>query len=595
MSWTVIVLIISALLAVFAVWKEYARNRKANLVLRMIASVLAVIALACIAIPVSYNGNSTGSDEHIAILITPGFKSDSLVKYQNSKVFTADRVLLRAYSKAKLIHLDELRADSPAITQLHVFGYGLNDAELAELGQIPMTFHPTAGPEGFLAANWNQSLKAGETLTVQGKYKNDQSDPVKLILAGLNTCLDTVTVAAKHSANFELNTIPKNAGKSVYHLLAVDGKDTLANEKLPVQIEPVKPLKILMLSASPDFETRFLKNWLSENGFGVAVRSAISKDKFSSEFVNMPPFNIEHLNSDLLNKFDLVIGDLSVLRSESALLKQQVIQKGLGVIIRADTLSKGTSWLQTDFPVEKLNIKNPPPVALVISGKKGKTTVLKIEPDAIKVQAGTQPLASDEKGHIVAGTSLAGEGRLVYTTISNTYNWMLAGSKDDYTAFWTLLISKAARKTQVTEHWTVSPEYPVISQSVKLGLETSSSPNHLSIDNTLMPPAQNASIPFEWDGNYWPYSSGWQPVAQNNGVRSWWYVYGDYDWSELKAAEKIAATSLYAKTYPANIPVTKPIQKNVRIEVPKIYFYLLLLLACTYLWVEGKGLTLPSP
>jgi hypothetical protein len=44
-----------------------------------------------------------------------------------------------------------------------------------------------------------------------------------------------------------------------------------------------------MLSASPDFESKFLKNWLSENGYAVALRSAISKDKFNSEYINIKP------------------------------------------------------------------------------------------------------------------------------------------------------------------------------------------------------------------------------------------------------------------------------------------------------------------
>ena len=76
MSWNVIVLIICCLLAAFAVWKEVNRPKKAHLVLRIIASVLAVIALACVILPISYNRDTTIADDHAAVLLTPGFDPD---------------------------------------------------------------------------------------------------------------------------------------------------------------------------------------------------------------------------------------------------------------------------------------------------------------------------------------------------------------------------------------------------------------------------------------------------------------------------------------------------------------------------------------
>jgi hypothetical protein len=47
-------------------------------------------------------------------------------------------------------------------------------------------------------------------------------------------------------------------------------------------------------------------------------------------------------------------------------------------------------------------------------------------------------------------------------------------------------------------------------------------------------------------------------------------------------------TALYAKQHPFNASVTKQIQAIVAVPVPKIYFYILFLLAAVFLWVEGK-------
>jgi hypothetical protein len=350
----------------------------------------------------------------------------------------------------------------------------------------------------------------------------------------------------------------------------------------------------LILSASPDFETKFLKNWLSENGFSVAVRSAISKDKFSSGYVNIPPLNLSHLNTALLDKFDLVIGDLSVLRSESTLLKQQVIQKGLGLIVRADSISKTSSWLQRDFPVEKLSVKNPPSVSLTIESKKDKLAALNIEPGFIRFQPNTQPLVRDAQNQIVVNSSLTGMGRIVFTTVNNTFNWMLAGNKNDYASFWSLLISKATRKVPVTESWSAMPLLPTVNEPVQLQLATSSVSGRIITDSWAIASAQNAEVPFEWNNTFWPAISGWHSAKQDNGQAAWWYAYDDNEWRGVKAFKKLAATRHYAETYDANISVTKAIHKKAKIAVPKIYFYLLLLLAVTFLWVEGKSLTLPS-
>jgi hypothetical protein len=587
MNWTAIVLIICCLLAGFAVWKEVNRPNRSHLFLRILASLLAIVALACIILPISYSKEVSALDDHSAVLLTPGFEPDSLANYKSDQIFATDKSVKKAYPKAKLIRLDEMKTDSPAFTKVHVFGFGLNENELNELVHLPLVFHSSPMPGGIIAINWNPKLKSGERLIVQGRYNNQNTRAVKLVLKGLSTQLDTAIIPAKSNKEFGLSTVPKNEGRTVYHLQTIVGTDTLENENLPVEIDPIKPLKILILSASPDFETRFLKNWLSENGFEVAVRLTISKDKFSSEYVNMQPVKIDRLNTGLLEQFDLIIGDLSVLKSESALLKQQVTQKGLGIIIRADSLSKGSSWLQNDFPVEKLNVKNPAPISLIIRDKKERSAPIKTDQTFIREQHGTQQLVSDMQNHTLANTALAGTGRLVFTTVTNTYNWTLAGNRDDYSAFWALLIAKAAHKTPVSEDWSI-PQIPVINELVDLQLQSSQTPGKIVADSAIIASAQNQSVPFIWNNTYWPSLAGWHMIKQNNGQPAWWYVYGDKDWQGVKASEKLAATRNYAKLYATDTSVTKQIHEKVQIEMPKIYFYLLLLGVCVYLWVEGK-------
>jgi hypothetical protein len=586
MSWTITVLIICCLLAAFAVWKEVARPKKAHLTLRIIASILAVTALPCIVLPISYSRDISAAGDHAAILLARGFNPDSLANFKSDQLFSADRSVQKSYPRAKLIRLDELKTDSPAFSRVHLFGYGLNESDLEQLNHLPIVFHPASLPGGIIHIHWPQKLRLGESLIVQGRYNNTSLKAVKLILKGLSTQLDTAIVPAKSVKGFELTTIPKSEGRVVCHLLITSGTDTLENENIPVEINPVQPLKVLILSASPDFETKFLKNWLAENGYGVAVRSTISKDKFSSEYANMQPVKIERLNTGILEQFDVVIGDLSVLKTEAA-LRSEVNQKGLGVIIRSDSLSKGSSWLQTNFPIERPAVKNTSPSPLNIRGREYKSAPIKTDQTHIRELPVTQTLVTDVQNHSLVSTSLEGAGRLVFTTVTNSYNWMLEGDKDDYAAFWSLLIKNAARKTSISESWSVS-KFPTVNEPTDLQLQSAQNTGKIVADSSTVAPAQNPEIPFKWNLRYWPATAGWHGIKQNNRQARWWYVYGKDDWRAAKAAEKLAATRHYAHANPANSFVTKQIHEKVRIEVPKIYFYLLLLAACTYLWAEAK-------
>ena len=184
-----------------------------------------------------------------------------------------------------------------------------------------------------------------------------------------------------------------------------------------------------------------------------------------------------------------------------------------------------------------------------------------------------QILVNDAQNHSLVSSCLAGSGRLVFTPITNSYIWMLAGDNNDYAAFWSLLINYAARKTPVLESWNIAG-IPMVNEPIDLQLQSAQSPGKIVSDSSMIAPAQNPDVPFEWNNRYWPVTTGWHSIKQNNGQPQWWYVYGKGDWKSVKAVEKLAATENYADANPANSSVTKQIHEKVRIEVPKIYFYL---------------------
>ncbi|MBB3968863.1 hypothetical protein [Mucilaginibacter phyllosphaerae] len=565
-------------MAVAFAWQEYRRANKRHLLLRIIAVVLAVTALACIILPIAYDGALNKTAERKAILLTTGFNNDSLNR-ADTNIITADAVIKNQYPNAKLINgLNEL----PKNTNLHIYGYGLNEDELAQLDTLPIVFHPAKAPVGVNYVNWDGSIKAGEPLHVQGQYNNTSAQKVKLVLNGLNTGLDSVMLPPNAQTNFNLSTIPKTTGKIVFTLYA----DTALQGSIPVQIAPVKPLRILMLSASPDFESKFLKNWLTGNGYAVALRSAISKNKFNSEFINTDQFNLSKLSAQTLNKFDVVFGDLSVFNglsvAENSALKQAVADNGLGLIVRADSTGK-TSWLQQPFPVDRASGKEPAAGPILINGKKS-AGKLNNGLAYIAYQNGTQPLIKNTQQQVLASSALYGSGKIIFTTLNNTFTWILGGNKQDYWLLWSTLITKAARKENPDESQieVLTPAYA--GEPVHLQIaQGNASPLIINGKNT--PSLQNAAIPFEYRAQYRPAKPGWQTLQSNN-----WYAYTKQSWAVMQASAKLSATKKYAKAHQINSIVTKQIQQKMRIDVPKIYFYILLLAACTFLWAEIKSL-----
>jgi len=590
MSWTLSVVIICVLLVAIVVWFEYRREDKSRLIWRILASIIAAVALACIALPITYNKHSNVAGDNEALLLTPGYNPDSIgTGYK--LIFTTDNEIKNAYPKAKfLTGITDINAVKPAVSQLHILGYGLNLADLQQLNNIQLRYSVPSIPAGIIAVNWPQQTKTGELLQVQGKYNNTSGKTIKLLFKGLSTPLDSVNIPAGKVTNFELTTVPKITGRAAYNLIALSGKDTLEKENVPVAVEPAKPVKVLMLSASPDFETKFLKNWLSQNGYAVASRTIITKNKISQEFANIEKLPLDQLTPALFGKFDAVVGDLSTLKSltatENAALKQQVQQNGLGVIIRADSSGKEVSWLQNSFKVSTLSTKTET-TALLIQGQDSKTAPLNIDPSYINNAGNIQNLTFDIQNHVLASSALSGQGKLVFTTLRNTYNWMLAGNDKDYTRFWSLLINKAARKAATASQIPVTG-IPTVDGPSILRLQSGSALSNVTVNSTSVAAMQKPSVPYEWSILYWPQNTGWQQINTNAQSPSWWYAYPKHSWQSIEDLEKESETKNYISNANNFSSVTKQIQQSIPTEVPKMYFYLLLLAACSFLWVERK-------
>ena len=587
------------LLAVFLTWKEFKRINRSRLGLRLLSSVLALASLVSLVISSTHKEKGHHHDEWV--LLTDGFSTDSVSSFlqnhpEEIPVYFMDKNLAEQTKKfhSKWMNDPVLIPNEEKPSLIHLFGEGLNKSDLQSLGPASVVFHAPATPyAGFSAAGWLPAVQAGDPFIVQGKFENPFAGPIKLSLKGISATEDSVFVSGGKNTEFELVANPKLIGRTLYQLIAVSGRDTLANEPVPVEIKAPQSFQILLLASSPGFENKFLKNWLSQKGYELTVRTTTSKNKYNRQFLNVPKSNAETITPAYLDKFRLVIangGELAAIsKNELEAIRMQVESKGLGLLVRTDSGENKTSFYSKNFPV--YHTKRPAPQSIIISNKESDTThfTLPMEnPLCIKFVQGTQALIHDSHSEIVASRELYGSGIIEVTSIGETYSLVLSGNMRDYADLWSLLLQKASGTTSSVASWRSSPATGYPDEPTQLDLET---------DDTGLPKAkadqsdfylrQNSLLPFQWQGTFWPQHTGWQHADASQQSSYYWYTYNKRDWKKTTALQKTNDTKEYVSSHPVILKGYQTSATEILVKL-RLYFFLLFILCCGFLWAEQK-------
>jgi len=567
-----LIIIIAVSLLLFLLLKEIRRLNKARLYLRLLCSVIAVASLACIALPITMLSNKNSIGQKQMLLLTEGYNKDSVDVFQKNKniqVYQADSLLT---------------ADGDS---LYVFGYGLSKYKWQQLKPAGIDFHPSPLSAGITSVHWDQQLQAGHVLKVQGSFNNTSADTVTLLLSAYNMHLDSVSIQPGVKQNFQLQAIPKHLGQAVYSLIAkFQGK--LIAEPLPVNVSEQAKLNVLMLAASPDFENKFLSRWLSQNGCTVVLRTAVSKGKYAESFLDTSKFKIDHIDPALLNRFDLMVADASVLtalsNSELESIKKQVADKGFGLVIKADTSLIAKRFYNESFDLSALP-NSRITHNMLIRGIDKPVRFTEEQAAYIKSKDDLQPLVTNESGNLFIAAALYGSGKILMSTLSQTYTLALAGQQSYYQSLWSSVLEEAALQKNIAEHWSIKPFIPRVDEPVGLFVQTNATIPIVTIENSKIAFLQNKNLAYEWNGTYWPRTDGWQHLVSSNDSL-YWYTFKETDWKNIALQQRTSETYAYAKSIKdhsldkSETPNKKPF--------PKIIFFFTLLAACTFLWIERK-------
>ncbi|MBC7650617.1 MAG: hypothetical protein H7101_02585 [Deinococcales bacterium] len=579
--WQYSYIILSIVLLAFLIWKEVKRPLQLRLWWRLIASTITVICLACLATDITYKKKqSLNTFKRKLVMLTDGYSKDSLARFYTQHQQLVDTILLSNLSENKLQNFNVV----------NVMGNGFDEADLQLLNNYPITFHPSKKPTGIVFINWQQTLTIGENFVVQGTYNNDTKTLSTIYLNAFGNNVDSVSIKPFTQQLFQLQTVPKYNNKGVYSIFVVANKDTLENNPLPFQVQPTIPLKILLLASSPNFENKFLKNWLYENNYAVATRTSVTKGKYEQSFSNIKTISLNNLSATALQQFDVVIADateLSVIaKNELAVIKNQIVQNGLGLIVRVDSNNNNTPFYLKPFPFTP-TINQEKKIIQINYGNN--TTAIQIdEIHYIKPQPNTQVLVKNSTQNSLASLSLFGTGKIVATTLNNTYTLQLQNKQNYYTQLWTMLLKKATKKASPEDIWSIHPNMSYINQKTALSLETSAEIAFGIVGSTKIYLQQNELLPFKWSGTYWPNKAGWHTIISANNTTYNWYVFNNTHWQNVAATQKINTTKRYAMQHPITTTNTTKLSQSITIIIPKIVFFLFFLLAACYLWLERK-------
>ncbi|MDQ0640501.1 hypothetical protein QF042_004066 [Pedobacter sp. W3I1] len=588
MEFKYIAILAGLVLLAFLLYKEIYRANKARLIWRILTNIIAVSCFVLLIVPIKFETHVPQNTDEV-ILLTEGTNLDSIASLKGKKYALSSQDL----KNARAINIPDLSyflKSNPNIRKLNIYGYGLNAAELEQLKGYQITFHPSANPRGITAANWPAKLKNTELLLVQGTYQNSGDESVKLLLKGLGKTVDSIIIGAKSNKVFSFKTNPKQTGKAVYELITLKKKDTLAKDPVPVRVGDQAPMKVLILASFPDFEYKFLKNWLYENQYPLAFRSQISKNKYAFDFLNIDSINLNQINTSSLKKFDILIIDEEELAAISPSERSSIdlaVNNGMGLLIRIantkalTTLSgKFDRYESPALKGKQLNLKedhfkfNPLPLEQALF---------------LKSNQSDQPLIVDASGKTVVNSSIKGYGKVLVSTLSSTYNWLLSGQKTDYATYWSKLLANAARKTTDIQSVNIIPQFPVINQKTRIiaDLAESGKVPILKVDSILLSPRQNMELPFQWDAFYWPQKSGWTNLEVNQTIEPI-YIYKKTDWEALKNQQKLDGTHQFIK----NLNTTKNKSASTDIileeEVSTWWFFIGFLFAVAFLWYEAR-------
>jgi hypothetical protein len=571
--------ILCIIVLLFLFYRENQRKDRRRVGWRMLATFAAVSGLYLLLVPIRCKQKQPPSG-NVALLLTANYSQDSV------------EALQRKYSGAEIIDENSIWKISPEISALHIVGdgisYPLNDSVLPRT----IVFHPNADHGSLTAVHWNKKLVPGEALTIQGAYQHSSDKPLRILLSGFSTIVDSFS-APKGSGTFFLSAVPRVNGRAVYRIIVLNDDDTLENNAVPFEVIAAKKPSVLLLSAYPGFENKFLQQWLSAAQYKVMSRTRISRQKFEKNFYNTDVVPVERLTRAIIDSTDVVIIDEEELAlfsiAEKNLLREYLSLNKIGLMIRADSAFAGRHLFDGNTFAKVSSVLSDS-VALDVKGTNKKIIVGNSGAlNYIKGTGNGVALMSDPAGRMFAIRNLYGKGKLVYNVMPPVYPLIMSGRGDDYGLIWSTLLQNATPQIEDSTFIFTSTLYPQVDFPMQIVVRAGSDAVPVVyVDKAPVTLAQHEWLERHYTATYWPEKTGWQDIVSAENKSFPVYIYDTSEWKGIRAIESNTSTEKLINRKRNVQSIEKSENDYSSFPLSPVYWLVLFILSSVFLWIEKK-------
>lgn len=326
---------------------------------------------------------------------------------------------------------------TPEITHVHVVGDGLQAHDLAALGERELSIQSSTTPsslDGLVELDAPTHVVSGQRWSLQGRVGAGVET-----VALLDPAQQRVAQATPDdNGRFHLTGVSRAAGPVLFELGLRAGDDELQRVPLPIQARAARPVRALVLAATPSPELKYLRRWASDAGLRLDSHIALAPGVVQAGATPA-------LDADALAQLDLLIVDERswAMLDRQADLVREAVRGGLGLLLRV-TGPVPESVLQRwkSFGVD-LEQGSEPPQPVRLDGMAGDAP---LHAWPIVVRGDRHVVAwQDDDARALATRYSLGQGRIGVLWLTDSFRLHTRGDAARHATLWSTLATRLAR------------------------------------------------------------------------------------------------------------------------------------------------------
>lgn len=460
---------------------------------------------------------------------------------------------------------------------------------------------------GLVDMRWPSQLVVAEFGQISGRIKGHNESPSTLYKLSLtdpfNQEIESVLLSDNDAFSFTINANVPGQWEYTLTLTERSKPSVEIEEQVAIQIVNAAPVKMMIKQSAPSFESKHLQILISETGGKVLTLTKISKNKDIRQEINLSAADKTLVNdafsAQALDFFDFLIIDqlaLSELSATQNIALESAIQKGLGVLVQAQTQqipkwqTDKISWL-SDIALTTNSNETQPADYLRWDQQLLDVPLSSINANILAPNAKQVVSAQNDRALVL--TQGYGQGKVAVSLVNTSYTLKTQGKADLHSHYWQWLFSQISRTKsdlQWKENIITSPI--VASETQRACVLNAAQNTQFSYTQKLAPGAIVGNQQL-LDANslcvrYSPPASGWYMLTATNdeteSASIAYFAYQPSKWRAWQQSIRYRITQENIQHY--NLKETVPPARTLFIQV--LLFWAMLMAALSILWVERK-------